>query len=470
MANSRKSSSPNKPDKVLHEVERAIGELLARVCVSADASPSSIAVAYSGGLDSTVLLYFASRYAAARNLPIFAFHVHHGLSGNADAWVDHCSGQADRLGVPLAIVNVQIAGAAQRGVEEAARIARYDALGQMCRTRNVSLLLMAHHRDDQAETVLLQLMRGAGLPGLSGMAEFQPRHELLGPDVALGRPLLGLSRKELEQAALDFNLSYVTDDSNADRRYRRNAFRRDIAPAIETHFPGFSELVSRAASHVRTAQSLLSELAVIDYEVCKSDLQPDALDLAKARSLPAERFENLLRHWLYRRGVQLPSTARLHEIRTQMLDAASDKHPFFDFGPVTLHRIADRLELHPNRGLPPCKPIALEWCGESEMECPRWHGRLLFEKSDGLGLDPEMLRSGRLTLRPRIGRERVKLASNRPSKSLKHLFQESQIAPRERAWLPLLYVKDDLIFAAGLGMDVRHFSQEKGIILRWEST
>lgn len=448
--------------------ERAIGAFLARVCVSAHDRRSTIAVAYSGGLDSTVLLYLASRYAKAHGLPIHAFHVHHGLSSSADAWADHCRIQARRFGVILEVANVLVADSRKRGVEEAARIARYNALGDLCRSKGVPLLLTAHHRDDQAETVLLQLMRGAGMPGLSGMPAFQTQHELLGVDIALGRPLLDLSRHELEQYALQFDLPHVTDDSNSDVRYMRNAVRHDIAPVMERHFAGFSEFVARSAAHAQTAQTLLSELAAIDHETCKADRHPGALDLVKMGSLSASRLDNLVRHWLYEHGVQLPSTARLNEIRAQMLDAAIDKHPFFDFGAVRLHRIENRLELHPNLGTPPDQPISLQWRGEPELVIPEWGGRLVFEKTGSPGLDAEKLHNGLLTLRPRVGRERLKLAANRPSKSLKNLFQESSIATWRRAWLPLLYVDENMVFVAGLGMDSRCLSQGGNIAVRWE--
>lgn len=468
MANSRKYCNPNNPDKLQQAFERAIGALLARVCASAAASRPAIAVAYSGGLDSTVLLYLASRYAAAHDLPIYAFHVHHGLSSNADEWVEHCRIEADRFGVPLDISSVRVAGAAESGLEEAARIARYDTLGDLCRRKNASILLTAHHRDDQAETVLLQLMRGAGLPGLSGMPVYQEQHELLGAGVALGRPMLEMARVELEEFAAHVGLQHVSDESNTDTRHRRNALRHEIAPVIETHFPGFSALVSRAAAHAQTAQSLLSELALIDYAMCKSEQHTDALDLTKMHALSAERLDNLLRHWLYRHGVQLPSTSRLNEIRTQMLSAASDKHPFFDFGMARLHRIGNRLELHPNLGTPPSETITLTWHGELALAIPEWHGRLIFEEADGQGLDSATLRNGILTLQPRAGQERLKLAANRPSKSLKHLFQESRIAFWQRPWLPLLYLDGQLAFVAGLGMDARHVAQGESVILRWE--
>lgn len=416
-----------------------------------------------------MLLYLASRYAVSHGLAVHAFHVHHGLSSNADAWVQHCRIEADRFGIPLTVVNVQLSDAAQRGVEESARIARYNALGRLCRDNEVSLLLTAHHQDDQAETVLLQLMRGAGLPGLSGMAAFQAHHDLLGPDVALGRPLLGVSRNELEQAAQALNLQHVSDESNTDLRFRRNALRQQISPIIEAHFPGFSGLVSRAAGHAQTAQLLLSDLAMIDHAACRADQDTDALDLTKMHGLSAERFDNLLRHWLYKQGVQLPSTSRLNEIRGQMMAAASDKHPFFDFGPVRLHRIGNCLALHPNFGSAPGDAIMLKWQGEDVLEIPAWHGRLVFEKVGDAGLDAAKLQGRPLALRPRAGQERLKLAPNRPSRSLKHLFQESAVASWQRAWLPLLYVDDHLVFVAGLGMDVRHTIRGESVALRWEA-
>ncbi|MDB5838186.1 MAG: tilS [Herminiimonas sp.] len=447
--------------------ERALGEVLARVFVCAPDSPRRLGVALSGGLDSTVLLHLASRYAAEHGVVLHAFHVHHGLSPNADAWEAHCRREAQRCGIAFASRRVEVDRNDKRGVEEAARIARYAALGDMCRASGVGLLLAAHHRDDQAETVLLQLMRGAGLPGLSGMAACQLQHELLGEGVALGRPLLGIARAQLEIASRSASLIHVSDESNTDTRYRRNALRHEISPLIETHFPGFGALVARSASHAQSAQGLLHELAMIDLETCKADALGATLQLSALRQLSNDRADNLLRHWLYRQGVKLPSTSRLDEIRGQMLDAQADTHPFFDFGDMSLHRIGMRLELHPRAGASPEEPIGLRWAGEPEIAVPQWRGRMLFEMTPGAGLDPTALRGAALTLCARRGQERLKLADNRPSKSLKSLFQEASVAAWQRKWLPLLYLDDHLVFAAGLGMDVRHFRTMPGVVLRW---
>jgi tRNA(Ile)-lysidine synthase len=472
MASSRKSTSLNNlldPAGMAAAFERALGAILARVCASAASAGQTVAVAYSGGLDSSVLLHLTAQYAASRGITVFAFHVHHGLSRHADAWTAHCEKEAARCGATFQAVNVELAGRELRGVEEAARIARYAALGDLCRSHGIALLLTAHHQDDQAETVLLQLMRGAGLPGLSAMAAFQPGHDLLGGGVGLGRPLLGIDRAALEQMARRLELVHVEDESNADTRYRRNALRRQVTPLLDRHFPGFAALVARSAGHIQTAQILLSELADIDMAQCKADTEGHALVIENLATLSAERIDNLLRHWLYRQGVSMPSTVRLEEIRRQMLHAAGDLHPFFPFGPVVLRRIGGRLELHPNLGDRTPEEIAIHWRGEHEIACPQWHGRLVFEKSTLPGLDAGRLAAGPLRLRARAGQERLKVAVNRPSKSLKSLFQESAIPPWRRAWLPLLYLDADLVFVAGLGMDMRHAGAAPGIVLRWEN-
>jgi tRNA(Ile)-lysidine synthase len=477
MANSRKSRSPNDPAEVTGAFERALREFLARVCVSASGpqarqpdAPIDVGIAFSGGLDSTVLLHLATHFQGSPEGPpvrFHAFHVHHGLSPNAGAWEAHCAAVADRAGMPYASRKVTVSRDAGDGIEQAARIARYAALGDLCRANGAGLLLTAHHQDDQAETVLLQLLRGAGLRGLSGMAAFQPGRDLLGPRVALGRPLLEVGRAALEGVLADAGLVRVQDESNHDTLFRRNAVRQAIAPVVEAHFPGFPALLSRSASHARAAATLLQDLAEIDHAACAAGEAGDTLAVLRLRQLSAPRFDNLLRYWLHRHGVQLPSTARLTEIRDQMLGAEGDMHPFFNFDKLTLHRIADRLELHRKLGDPPANPIRIEWHGEREIAVPPWRGRLRFEETTGPALARESLLSRALILQPRAGQERLKLALNRPSKPLKSLFQEAGVAPWRRAWSPLAYLDTELIFVAGLGMEARQLREGPGVVLGW---
>lgn len=470
MANSRKSARLNKSAAadaiaaLMDSFERALEEILARVVIS---TGTGIALAYSGGLDSSLLLALASRYCDEKKIPLFAFHIHHGLSLNADAWLAHCEQQAAAVGVSFVAQRVKLEETNQQGIEQAARNARYQALASLCVAHQLPLLLTAHHQDDQAETVLLQLLRGAGLPGLSGMAALHAKHALLDDGLSLGRPLLGFTRQQLEILAQQLGISWINDESNKDTRYRRNAVRQLIAPIIENSFPGFAAQLTRSSKHVQAAQRLLEELANLDWQNCRHET---ALELGKLALLSVDRIDNLLRYWLQQQGLSLPSTAQLLQLREQIFNASSDAHPLLVFAGVSLERRAGLLMLtnRSHNTVPPAEPLALRWQGEAEIVVPEWQGKLVFESSTGQGLDRIRLAVGPLILRARSGSERLKLEANRPSRSLKNLYQENQIPARERLWLPLLYIGDGLVFAAGLGLDVRQGLVEQGVCLRWQ--
>ncbi len=463
MGNSRKSPRPNKG--VLHvaeRFERALEAIPARVVVSGGA----IAIAYSGGLDSGLLLRLLADHGRRNALDCYAFHIHHGLSPNADDWLAHCAQQAESVGVQFDAVRVVLPDVAEHGIEQAARIARYQALGELCRRHGVSLLLTAHHQDDQTETVLLQLFRGAGLRGLSGMADADDAHALLGGDILLCRPLLGCRRSELEQAAAELGLSHIVDESNADVRYRRNAIRHDILPQIDGHFPGAAAAIARSSRHWQAAQRLLDELAEIDETHCA---EGDALRLDLLAQLSVERIDNLLRYWLVGQGAwQPPSAAQLTQLRMQLLHAQDSAHPSLNLCGLLLQRhgrllVADRRMA----GEPPQREISIQWRGEREITVPEWQGKLLFEPQSGKGVCPLRLQVWPILLRPRSGGERLKLDLQRPSRTLKNLFQESALPAQQRPWLPLAYVSGSLVFAAGLGMDAREADVDGGVRLGW---
>jgi len=468
MANSRKSPPLSNSKPALDAVfQRALEDILARVVVS-DRIEFRIALAYSGGLDSTVLLHLAAAACTQRGIKLFAFHVHHGLSPNADRWLAHCEEQAQRAGVAFVARQVQINSHDKRGIEQAARLARYDALANMSTANDVPLLLTAHHQDDQAETVLLQLLRGAGLPGLSAMGLLQPEHALLGAGIALGRPLLEITRADLQVWADTNAITHIVDESNDDLRFRRNEIRHQLMPLLEQQLPGVQKSIARSARHLQTAQRLLDDLAAMDLQSC-GDV--DSLVLERIRQLSDDRLDNLLRYWLRQRGADhYPSDAQLYQLRQQMLHARDDAHPLLVLCGLRLerhcgHLLARHAKPHP-KNLP--SEILLPWQGESEIAIPAWQGRLVFEAAVGLGLDRAELLQGPLRLRPRSGSERLKLDPKRPSRTLKNLFQESDVPARVRVWLPLLYLGDELVFAAGLGMDVRAGRASEGICLRWQ--
>ena len=466
MESSRKSAPLTKAiDSVTASFERALEAILARVVVSGGLD-APIAIAYSGGLDSSVLLHLAARYCQCRSVPLRAFHIHHGLSPNADAWLNHCEQQAAALGVQFDAVRVQLADLAQDGIENAARVARYAALGELCRTHGVRLLLTAHHQDDQAETVLLQLFRGAGLRGLGGMLDLHDAHGLTGGDVRVGRPLLDCSRKSLEHVAAALEVAYMDDESNADTRYRRNAIRHHIMPVIDRHYPGLAATITRSSLHWQSAQRLLDELALIDLAGCG---EGNALRIDAMAELSTQRTDNLLRFWLVGQGASYaPSSAQLAQLRSQMLSARDDAQPALELCGMRLQRHASLLVALPKRcASPPSEPLFIQWQGERAIDIPAWQGTLLFTEAQSRGICPQRLQSNALTLQPRTGGERLKPDPARPSRTLKNLFQESALPAQQRPWLPLAYLNGQLAFAAGLGMDARVADVPGGVIMHW---
>lgn len=471
MANSRKFLLLNNSQiaVAITAFERALEEILARVVLSDGAS---IAIACSGGLDSAVLLHLSADFFASHphlhSHSLHVFHVHHGLSPNADYWLSHVQSECEQLNVPFDARKVSVARVDQHGPENAARLARYEALANLCTVHRVELLLTAHHQDDQAETVMLQALRGAGLPGWSGMADLQRDHALLPTTVTLARPLLDCSRKQLEQIASERAIAHIIDESNEDSRYKRNAIRHEIFPLIEQHFEGFTQALARSSHHFQTAQGLLDELACSDLQQC---LNAGELNLKKLALLSVDRIDNLLRYWVVEKIGSYPSQAQLHQLHQQMLHAATDTHPQIVIGQWVLHREHDHLIIRPQAGVdqPPMDAVRVVWQGERQLDIPEWRGQLVFEDGEGEGFDRDLLLQGPLTLRPRQGGERLKLDGRRPSRSLKNLFQESGVAAGRRPWLPLLYAGDQLLFACGLGPNCIVAEKNPGIRLHWQA-
>src|ERR1700693_2405048 len=287
---------------------------------------ADVALAYSGGIDSSVLLELAVLYARERGLTLHVFHIHHGLSPNADAWRVHCEQTCAAHGVAFDALQIDLTRSSGSGsgggIEEAARIQRYAALGALCRKHGAKWLLTAHHQDDQAETVLLQLLRGTGVAGLSGMDAANTAPTLLGSaDLTMARPLLHIRRSAIEHYAQAHAVAHIEDESNTDTRYARNAVRLQVMPLLAALFPGFQQRFTRTAGHAQSAQRLLIELGAQDLKQC---LQGDCLDIVEVKKLDADRIDNSLRYWFGVRGMRMPSSAWLSEMRTQLLEAKAD--------------------------------------------------------------------------------------------------------------------------------------------------
>jgi tRNA(Ile)-lysidine synthase len=275
--------------------------------------PLPLGVAFSGGADSSALLAAAAHLWPAA---VQAIHVHHGLQAAADAFDEHCARACAAMGVPLHTRRVDAKAAAGESPEDAARRARYQALAEAAREAGLACVLLAQHADDQAETLLLALSRGAGLPGLAGMPASFERHGM-----TFLRPLLPVPGSELRRIAQALPFGFIEDPTNADTRFTRNRIRHELLPALERAFPAFRETFSRSARHAAQAQRLLDEVAASDLAALGGEP-----DIAGLQALSAARRGNLLRYWLKTAHAQQPSAAQLDELLAQVADCTTRGH------------------------------------------------------------------------------------------------------------------------------------------------
>lgn len=436
-----------------------------------------IAVAYSGGLDSSVLLHLAAQFAHLQQIPIYAFHINHGLSPHAQDWQQFCFNTAAQLGVHFQSKSVQVKTDSGDGIEASARKSRYLALGGLCAEANIPLLLTAHHQDDQAETVLLQLMRGSGVAGLSGMSPHYFAPGLLGHDgIAIGRPLLGRAKNTLIRYAQQHSIAFVDDESNSNTQFARNGLRHQVMPMLAAISPDYAERLARTARHAQSTVRLLTELAQLDLAHCQHDAE---LSVEKMRQLSSERVDNLLRYWIGKQGVRMPSTARLAEMRQQLFSLRDDARISVQHERILIHRYQGKVFAEPIGQRDANEMIQFAWRGEASLKFPSFGGVLYFERAkegEG-GVSAVWLLQQALTLRWRQGGERLRLAKNRPSREIKKHFQSLHIPFWQREQLPFVMRQQDVLFAAGVGMNAEFYSdplepekaQEDLIRLAWHA-
>lgn len=391
-------------------------------------------IAYSGGLDSTVLLHLLADLAQQHPLPpLTALHIHHGLQAAADAWPAHCQSVCDALGVPLQVMRVQVQVGAS--LERAARDARYGAFERA--TADNELLLTGQHRDDQAETLLFRLLRGAGARGLAAMPESRP----LGLGQLL-RPLLDVSRAELLRYADERGLSWIEDPSNLDQQFSRNYLRHAVLPQLTARWPRALASMARSAAHLSEAQGLLDELAQMDLAAADtasdfSWLRLPSLELAPLQALSPARQRNALSHWLSLRS-RLPDSE--HWVGWETLrDAAQDGRPIWRLADGELHRACGRLWWLAGAWLRPMHD-APSWVDVSRPLVLPDNGQLHIT-----GQGPR----GPLQVAYRQGGEVMHLPG-RGHRDLKRLLNESGLPAFARGRLPLLYQGEQLLAVANL--------------------
>ncbi len=296
-------------NKLSNELLNRVGDFVA----ARTATDEPLALGLSGGCDSLVLLHLLASLGLGQRLS--AIHVHHGLSPNADAWADFCTDFCARLDISLDVQSVTVNLKSGQGIEAAARQARYAAFSNCA----APTILLAHHQGDQAETLLFNLLRGAGVAGAAGMAD-ERRHG----DIRILRPLLNVPRSALEAYAVANQLSWIEDESNTDTRFTRNFLRHDVLTVISQRFPAAEQNLAQAAGHFSEAAVLLDALAEEDWQMARD---VETLNLRRLRPLGAARIKNLLRYRLRQMAWQTPVATRLDEFVRQLLSAAPDRHP-----------------------------------------------------------------------------------------------------------------------------------------------
>jgi tRNA(Ile)-lysidine synthase len=399
-------------------------------------------VGFSGGLDSSVLLHRLVQEKSVRD-KIFVIHINHGLSTQANVWQEHCATVCREYNINYAFYTVDFERSCN--IEEHARDARYQKIAALM-TKN-DALLVAHHADDQAETVLLQLFRGAGVDGLAAMPYIS--------DFASGvmlRPLLKKTRAELESYAMTHKISWINDESNQQIEYSRNYLRHHVMPHIRAKWPKMSTNISSCASNLQQAQDNLQYLAQLDC----NDLHAATLNCTSLKKLPNARLINVLRQWIKNNQVRMLSTKQLHDLIKTVIYAKQDAQPKLIINNIIIYRYQETLYLQPY--LPKQVQYALDWTFFPQEIC--WHdNRILTAQLSSTGI--KIAKGSKIKLTTRVGGEKIRWHGQ--TKLLKTLLQEWKIPPWQRDNIILMYI--DNILAAIVGYAISDEYYGNGYII-----
>lgn len=396
------------------------------------ASATTLKVAYSGGLDSTVLLHALAGLRPAHGWRLEAVHVQHGLHPQAEAWLDQCRRFCQVLSVPLRVERARIVSTADTGLEAAARHARYACL--VAQIGPTDVLLTAHHLDDQAETLLLQLLRGAGVEGLAAMSADAPlgegRH---------ARPLLGFRRAALLAYARTEGLAWVEDSSNLDTRLGRNFLRYRALPLLESRWPSVATRLARAADHAAEASFLLACSAAEDLRRCRRI--GDTIDLTTLGCLTTPQQRNVLRQWIRQRGLPAPPARAIDGLLAYLRCRPRTGYSRLSIGHYRIYLYQHHFHLVTDRPEPPTS--LLDWDPARPLLLPH-DRRLLAVDTIGAGIARAKIDGRQLTVDWRQGGECCRLAGQSHRQTLKKLLQSSAIPPWERHLVPLVRVDGQL--------------------------
>lgn len=395
---------------------------------------SRYVVALSGGVDSIVLTHLFGNLPTQYSKPVLAIHINHGLHQEANNWQAHCAAFCQELGMDFIAEVVEVNNTG-KGLEAAAREQRYAALSKHLKAGDA--LFTAHHQQDQAETVLLNLFRGAGVDGLAGM----PVHKEFQAGLHL-RPLLNVSKTEIESYAQDHQLNWISDPSNQDTAFTRNYIRHSLLPNLRQRWQQVDSVLSRTAQNMGEAGELLKDLAVEDLAAIADDQKRIKLDVLN--QLSVARQHNVLRYWMAQHQL-IPASAQMDVVLNQCIAASEDSMPAVELGGHVIRRYRDRLYLLSQKELSPIQPRS--WNLKEKLELSEL--QLLLEPEWLLSRHAELSDKDQVQIRFRQGGEKFKADKQGLKKSLKNYFQEAGIPPWERDRLPLIFKNDELIAVWG---------------------
>jgi len=407
---------------------------------------SELLLGLSGGLDSSVLLFLLEKMQFKFKFNLKAIHVHHGLNSSADDWLKFCKKKCEALGVNLLSEKIKINSDSALGLEGEARKLRYKAIVK----RQKGIVVLGHHQNDQAETLLLQLLRGAGLKGLSSMSEFDLKRNFW-------RPMLNIKRHSLEVYAKEHGIEYIEDESNQDEQFDRNFIRQKVLPLIQSRYPASIETISRSASNIAEGYNLNNLIAIDDS---KNHMSVDGtyLSIDGLKKLPKLRVINLIRWWLSLSNLLMPSKKNIDELYRQLMYIKKDSALNLKISKDKSVRAHHEKLFIVNSEIKPSM-YNLKWSGEDELHLPN-NTKLQFVRKNNGGLSLSKLGVKSLKIKSRAGGEKLKPFKDQPSRSLKYLFQNADIPLWERDQIPLIFAKKQLVAIPNLGIHHEYQSSE----------
>ena len=447
------ASSRKRPRSDL--AERVREQLLRHVPAGA-----RVTLALSGGIDSIVALDILAPLARSYPFALSCVHVNHGISPNARVWAKFAAAAARRRGVRCAVRTVDRRPYRPLGPEGAARAARYAVFAGL----RSDFVVLAQHQDDQAETVLLQLIRGAGLPGLAAMPAIRPQTGRRAP--RLLRPLLGVPREAIERYAHERRCAWIEDETNADERLARNLLRRRVMPLLRRLNAEAPGNLARSAGHLAEANELTGALAAID---AADSTRNGRLSVDALRRLPRARAKNVLRWMIAAGGQAAPTSAQLEELLRQLLAGRDDAAVAVSLDAVEVRRYRGEIWLVAAQSRPP-QGFRARWNRRRNWPLPELGGVLRFRAGRGEGISAAALAEGPLEARLRKGGERFQPDRKRPRRALKDLLQEAGVPPWERERLPLLFAGERLVLVPGIGVAAGFHAEpgERGFVVAWD--